>query len=53
MGFLLIGAVLWDNYVDLLKDNSMGYAEKRVRLSNFSGENGLFYLSDSNAKLFI
>ncbi|MCB5288547.1 MAG: hypothetical protein LHW64_12225, partial [Candidatus Cloacimonetes bacterium] len=51
-GILIDSAVLWDNYVDLLKDNSMGYAEKRVRLSNFS-ENGLFYLSDSNAKLFI
>ncbi|WP_286947430.1 CRISPR-associated helicase Cas3' [Acetobacterium sp. UBA5834] len=35
-GILIDSSTLWDDYVDLLKNNSMGYAEKRVRLSNFS-----------------
>jgi len=35
-GILIDSSALWDDYIDLLKDNSMDYAEKRVRLSNFS-----------------
>lgn len=35
-GVLIDSDVLWNDYVDLLQNNSMGYAEKRVRLSNFS-----------------
>ncbi|KNZ42388.1 CRISPR-associated helicase/endonuclease Cas3 [Acetobacterium bakii] len=35
-GILIDSDALWNDYIDLLKDNSIGYAEKRVRLSNFS-----------------
>ena len=35
-GVLIDSDGLWNDYIDLLLNNSMGYAEKRVRLSNFS-----------------
>ncbi|WP_296560647.1 CRISPR-associated helicase Cas3' [uncultured Acetobacterium sp.] len=35
-GVLIDSDGLWNDYLDLLLNNSMGYAEKRVRLSDFS-----------------
>lgn len=51
-GNVLDGKVLWEEYVELLKDFSMGYAEKKVRLSEVTSRmNDFIYQIRKNPNL--
>ncbi len=47
-GDILVGEEVWNSYVKLLTDRNMGYAERKIRLSEISSKMALFIYKVNN-----